>query len=217
MMTKKFARNFSIWLTLVMLMASLPSYSRADFFKLGDGWLDYGNGAINLSNVATVRPYVTYKLTLASDDEYSRDETTFISYSPDWSSVRDDRMGNFFQYFETLDTEPYYYVELTMGIYFDDFDLIYDEFRFLSVPDPSIQEDAERFAQIENAGLLEKFTEFLLLTKLEYSGEIDYDMELSEEDFMDILSNVEVPDDTSAEKIQLAFDGLEESYLDIIN
>ena len=89
MMTKKFARNFSIWLTLVMLMASLPSYSRADFFKLGDGWLDYGNGAINLSNVATVRPYVTYKLTLASDDEYSRDDTPFISYSPDWSSVRD--------------------------------------------------------------------------------------------------------------------------------
>ena len=36
-------------------------------------------------------------------------------------------------------------------------------------------------------------------------------MELSEEDFMDILSNVKVPDDTSAEKIQLAFDGLEES------
>ena len=34
---------------------------------------------------------------------------------------------------------------------------------------------------------------------------------------MDILLNVEVPDDTSAEKIQLAFDSLEESYLDIIN
>ena len=64
---------------------------------------------------------------------------------------------------------------------------------------------------------MEKFTKFLLLTKLEYSGEIDYDMELSEEDFMDILSNVELPDDTSAEKIQLAFDGLEESYPDIIN
>ena len=61
------------------------------------------------------------------------------------------------------------------------------------------------------AHLLQKFTEFLLLTKLEYSGEIDYDIELSEEDFMDILSNGEVPDDTSAEKIQLAFDGLEES------
>ena len=104
----------------------------------------------------------------------------------------------------------------TMGIYFDDFDLIYDEFRFLSVT-TLVKEDAERFAQIENAGLLEKFTEFLLLTKLEYSGEIDYDMELSEEDFMNILSNVEVPDDTSAEKIQLAFDALEESYLDIIN
>ena len=72
-----------------------------------------------------------------------------------------------------------------------------------------MQEDAERFAQIENAGLLEKFTEFCF-SKLEYSGEIDYDMELSEEDFMDILLNVEVPDDTSAEKIQLAFDSLEE-------
>ena len=67
---------------------------------------------------------MTYKLTLASDDEYSRDETTFISYSPDWSSVQDDRIENFFQYFEMLDTEPYYYVDLTMGIYFDDFELI---------------------------------------------------------------------------------------------
>ena len=40
MMTKKFARNFSIWLTLVMLMASLPSYSRADFFSwVMVGWI----------------------------------------------------------------------------------------------------------------------------------------------------------------------------------
>ena len=48
MMTKKFAQNFSIWLTLLMLMASLPSYSRADFFKLGDGWLDYGLSLIHI-------------------------------------------------------------------------------------------------------------------------------------------------------------------------
>lgn len=39
-MNKAFARNFSIWLTLVTLMANLPSYSRADFLSwVMGGWI----------------------------------------------------------------------------------------------------------------------------------------------------------------------------------
>lgn len=217
MTREKIRYGFLALLPLVIVLVNFPSNARADFFKLGDGWLDYGNGAINLSNVGTVRPYVTYKLTLASDEEYSSDDLGFISYTPSWSNLRDEGLDNFFSFFDELGDEPFYFIELTMGIYFDAFDLVYDEFSFLYVPNPTVQEDLERLQQIENEGLVEKFEEFLMLTKLEFSDEMDFDLELTDEDFMEIVSNVNLPTENSIKEIQTAFGELEKSYLDIVN
>ena len=206
-----------IYLALLIFTISTPHQSSANFFKLGDGWIDYGNGAINLDNVGVVRPYVTYQLTLASDDEYTQDDVTFISYNPSFADLRDNRMENFLLYFNTLDSEMFYIVDLSIGIYFDDFNLLYDEFQFFNVPDPSTEEGGQLIIQIEAEGMMEKFSEFLILAKTHYFEEVSYDDDLSDEEFLKILSNVKIPDETDAKKISVAFDSLEKSYLEIVN
>ena len=53
--------------------------------------------------------------------EALQDDVTFISYNPNFADLRDDRMENFLGYFNTLDSEIFYIVDLSLGIYFDDF------------------------------------------------------------------------------------------------
>ena len=189
------------------------SSAQAGLFNLQDNWLDYGDGAINISNVFLIEPNVSYVLTLESDDEFEKDGQ-FIFYTPSWHKYRTENknLEDFLSWFPSFQENNYYYTKLDLSIFFDSFELTYLNKKFLKLPDPGV--DAEVFNQLVNE---EKFINFLELLKIEFEDELDFDLELSQDDYFKLLKKVKEPTEDDIKEIETTFKNLMDTYEDIVN
>jgi len=207
---KKLIRPF-----LAGLLCTFFTYSsaQAGLFNIRDNWLDYGDGAINISNVFLIEPNVSYILTLESDDEFEKDGQ-FIFYTPSWYKYRTENknLEDFLSWFPSFQENNYYYTKLDLSIFFDSFELTYLNKKFLKLPDPEV--DAEVFNQLVNE---EKFINFLELLKIEFEDEIDFDLELSQDDYFKLLKEVKEPTEEDIKEIETTFKDLMDTYEDIVN
>ena len=74
--------------------------------------------------------------------------------------------------------------------------------------------DAEVFNQLVNE---EKFINFLELLKIEFEYEIDFDLELSQDDYFKLLKVVKEPTEEDVKEIETTFKDLMDTYEDIVN
>ena len=191
----------------------VPSEAYAGIFNIRDNWLDYGDGAVNISNVFLINPHVGYILTLESDDEFVEDGQ-FIYYTPSWFNYRTENKNfeDFLGWFPSFQENNYYYAKLDLSIFFDSFELSYLEKRFLKLPDP--EADPETFNQLVNDG---KFIEFLELLKIDFEDELSFDLDLSQEDYLKLLDEVNEPTDEDIQGIKAAFKDMMDTYESIVN
>ena len=207
---KKLIRPF-----LAGLVCMLFTYSsaQAGLFNIRDNWLDYGDGAVNISNVFLINPNVSYILSLESDEEFEKNGQ-FIFYTPSWYNYRTENknLEDFLGWFSSFEENNYYYAKLDLSIFFDDFELQYLTTRFLKLPDP--ETDEAIFNTVVND---EKFINFVELLKIEFEDEIDFDLELSQDDYFKLLKVVKEPTDEDIKEIETTFKDLMDTYEDIVN
>jgi len=207
---KKLIRPF-----LAGLVCTLFTYSsvQAGLFNIRDNWLDYGDGAVNISNVFLINPNVSYILSLESDEEFEKNGQ-FIFYTPSWYNYRTENknLEDFLGWFSSFEENNYYYAKLDLSIFFDDFELQYLTTRFLKLPDP--ETDEAIFNAVVND---EKFVNFVELLKIEFEDEIDFDLELSQDDYFKLLKVVKEPTDEDIKEIETTFKDLMDTYEDIVN
>ena len=101
---------------------------------------------------------------------------------------------------------------MDLSIFFDDFELQYLTTRFLKLPDP--ETDEVIFNKVVNE---EKFINFVELLKIEFEDEIDFDLELSQDDYFKLLKEVKEPTEEDIEEIETTFKDLMDTYEDIVN
>ena len=207
---KKLIRPF-----LAGLVCAFFTYStaQAGLFNIRDNWLDYGDGAVNISNVFLINPNVSYILSLESDEEFEKNGQ-FIFYTPSWYNYRTENknLEDFLGWFSSFEENNYYYAKLDLSIFFDDFELQYLTTRFLKLPDP--ETDEAIFNTLVNE---EKFINFLELLKIEFEDEIDFDLELSQDDYFKLLKVVKEPTEEDVKEIETTFKDLMDTYEDIVN
>ena len=207
---KKLIRPF-----LAGLVCTFFTYSsaQAGLFNIRDNWLDYGDGAVNISNVFLINPNVSYILSLESDEEFEKNGQ-FIFYTPSWYNYRTENknLEDFLGWFSSFEENNYYYAKLDLSIFFDDFELQYLTTRFLKLPDP--ETDEAIFNTLVNE---EKFIDFLELLKIEFEDEIDFDLELSQDDYFKLLKEVKEPTEEDIKEIETTFKDLMDTYEDIVN
>ena len=207
---KKLIRPF-----LAGLVCTLFTYSsaQAGLFNIRDNWLDYGDGAVNISNVFLINPNVSYILSLESDEEFEKNGQ-FIFYTPSWYNYRTENknLEDFLGWFSSFEENNYYYAKLDLSIFFDDFELQYLTTRFLKLPDP--ETDEAIFNTVVND---EKFINFVELLKIEFEDEIDFDLELSQDDYFKLLKVVKEPTEEDVKEIETTFKDLMDTYEDIVN
>ena len=207
---KKLIRPF-----LAGLVCAFFTYStaQAGLFNIRDNWLDYGDGAVNISNVFLINPNVSYILSLESDEEFEKNGQ-FIFYTPSWYNYRTENknLEDFLGWFSSFEENNYYYAKLDLSIFFDDFELQYLTTRFLKLPDP--ETDEAIFNAVVND---EKFINFVELLKIEFEDEIDFDLELSQDDYFKLLKVVKEPTDEDIKEIETTFKDLMDTYEDIVN
>ena len=207
---KKLIRPF-----LAGLVCAFFTYStaQAGLFNIRDNWLDYGDGAVNISNVFLINPNVSYILSLESDEEFEKNGQ-FIFYTPSWYNYRTENknLEDFLGWFSSFEENNYYYAKLDLSIFFDDFELQYLTTRFLKLPDP--ETDEAIFNTVVND---EKFINFVELLKIEFEDEIDFDLELSQDDYFKLLKVVKEPTDEDIKEIETTFKDLMDTYEDIVN
>ena len=207
---KKLIRPF-----LAGLVCTFFTYSsaQAGLFNIRDNWLDYGDGAVNISNVFLINPNVSYILSLESDEEFEKNGQ-FIFYTPSWYNYRTENknLEDFLGWFSSFEENNYYYAKLDLSIFFDDFELQYLTTRFLKLPDP--ETDEAIFNTVVND---EKFINFLELLKIEFEDEIDFDLELSQDDYFKLLKVVKEPTEEDIKEIETTFKDLMDTYEDIVN
>jgi len=119
----------------LILCLSLPlvAVNAAAFeVNLGDRFLDYGNGAINLDHVTHISPSMQYKLTVASDEP----ESYFTAYGESNFSNLEALLSWFSpEQVAVLQQETFYFYEISATIMFDDFTLtIISDQRFFKIP-----------------------------------------------------------------------------------
>ena len=207
---KKLIRPF-----LAGLLCTFFTYSsaQAGLFNIRDNWLDYGDGAVNISNVFLINPNVSYILSLESDEEFEKNGQ-FIFYTPSWYNYRTENknLEDFLGWFSSFEENNYYYAKLDLSIFFDDFELQYLTTRFLKLPDP--ETDEAIFNAVVNE---EKFINFVELLKIEFEDEIDFDLELSQDDYFKLLKVVKEPTEEDIKEIEATFKDLMDTYEDIVN
>ena len=200
---------------LTGLVCTFFTYSsaHAGLFNIRDNWLDYGDGAVNISNVFLINPNVSYILSLESDEEFEKNGQ-FIFYTPSWYNYRTENknLEDFLGWFSSFEENNYYYAKLDLSIFFDDFELQYLTTRFLKLPDP--ETDEAIFNAVVNE---EKFINFVELLKIEFEDEIDFDLELSQDDYFKLLKEVKEPTEEDIEEIETTFKDLMDTYEDIVN
>ena len=207
---KKLIRPFLAGLVCVFFTYST---AQAGLFNIRDNWLDYGDGAVNISNVFLINPNVSYILSLESDEEFEKNGQ-FIFYTPSWYSYRTENknLEDFLGWFSSFEENNYYYAKLDLSIFFDDFELQYLTTRFLKLPDP--ETDEAIFNAVVND---EKFINFVELLKIEFEDEIDFDLELSQDDYFKLLKVVKEPTEEDVKEIETTFKDLMDTYEDIVN
>jgi len=200
---------------LAGLVCAFFTYStaQAGLFNIRDNWLDYGDGAVNISNVFLINPNVSYILSLESDEEFEKNGQ-FIFYTPSWYNYRTENknLEDFLGWFSSFEENNYYYAKLDLSIFFDDFELQYLTTRFLKLPDP--ETDEAIFNAVVNE---EKFINFVELLKIEFEDEIDFDLELSQDDYFKLLKVVKEPTEEDIKEIETTFKDLMDTYEDIVN
>ena len=200
---------------LAGLVCAFFTYStaQAGLFNIRDNWLDYGDGAVNISNVFLINPNVSYILSLESDEEFEKNGQ-FIFYTPSWYNYRTENknLEDFLGWFASFEENNYYYAKLDLSIFFDDFELQYLTTRFLKLPDP--ETDEAIFNTVVND---EKFINFVELLKIEFEDEIDFDLELSQDDYFKLLKVVKEPTEEDVKEIETTFKDLMDTYEDIVN
>ena len=204
---KYFLKNLLVLIPIL----SLPFYSNvglASIFNVSENWFDYGNGAINLSNVSRVIPFVEYNLTLSQDEEFSSDGIQFTPYSEDWSYTRENKLSDVKSWLNYFKDEPYYFFKLNMGINFDGFELSYYDETFLYIPNPN--EENNNLQELTND---DKFIEFVDLLKNSFS-DLDYSYDFST-DYIKLLANVKILNDDDITTIDNMFKDILNDYNDI--
>ena len=200
---------------LAGLVCAFFTYStaQAGLFNIRDNWLDYGDGAVNISNVFLINPNVSYILSLESDEEFEKNGQ-FIFYTPSWYNYRTENknLEDFLGWFSSFEENNYYYAKLDLSIFFDDFELQYLTTRFLKLPNP--ETDEAIFNTVVND---EKFINFVELLKIEFEDEIDFDLELSQDDYFKLLKVVKEPTEEDIKEIETTFKDLMDTYEDIVN
>ena len=101
---------------------------------------------------------------------------------------------------------------MDLSIFFDDFELQYLNKRFLKLPDP--ETNGEIFNLLVND---EKFIDFVELLKIDFEDKIDFDLELSQEDYFKLLKEVKEPTKDDIEEIKTTFKELMDTYENIVN
>ena len=204
---KYFLKNLLVLIPIL----SLPFYSNvglASIFNVSENWFDYGNGAINLSNVSRIIPFVEYNLTLSQDEEFSSDGIQFTPYSEDWSFTRENKLSDVKSWLNYFKDEPYYFFKLNMGINFDGFELSYYDETFLYIPNPN--EENNNLQELTND---DKFIEFVDLLKNSFS-DLDYSYDFSS-DYIKLLENVKILNDDDIKTIDNMFKDILNDYNDI--
>ncbi len=82
----------------------------------------------------------------------------------------------------------------------------------MKLPDP--ETDEAIFNAVVND---EKFINFVELLKIEFEDEIDFDLELSQDDYFKLLKVVKEPTEEDIKEIETTFKDLMDTYEDIVN
>ena len=82
----------------------------------------------------------------------------------------------------------------------------------MKLPDP--ETDEAIFNAVVND---EKFINFVELLKIEFEDEIDFDLELSQDDYFKLLKEVKEPTEEDIKEIETTFKDLMDTYEDIVN
>ena len=120
-------------------------------FDVGERFLDYGNGLINLDQVTHVIPEIEYTVTLPEDsvDEF------FEVYL---SSLNEEAIRDVLGWFDyrSMQEVPFYYLKIRGNIKFDDFTLeMMDEQIFIKLPE-------DETLSYTSTAYGEKFEEFVI-------------------------------------------------------
>ena len=123
--------NISRLFLLSFLLIGFSSNALAFEFTFGKRFLDYGNGAINLDKVTYVVPKYSYRVV------YPQDPVS--EYSQEYGGTGTSQVEQTLNFIEPagLSKLPFYYVEMSNRIEFDNFKLsILSKKKFLKLPPP---------------------------------------------------------------------------------